>query len=794
MLKIIYTLALLFFGNFYYTQSLSGKITDKENNAISFAEIVLTKNDIKKTAISDEKGNFTLQLPENGDYLLEILQDGNKVYSKTISVNGNISENINIEPKTQNIQEVTVTGNKKLIERKIDRLVFNVENSVAATGGDALDALKITPGLQVQNDQISMIGKSGMAVMVNNRIMRLSGDDLTNFLKTIKSDDIKSIEVITNPPAKYEAEGNSGIVNIVLKKALPNSWNAALRTSYEQATLPTGSGGGSFNYQKNKIGVYASADYTKGSTLSLEQNEVNYPEQLWTTVNKRRDFIKSIRGRVNLDYKVSNKWTAGLQYLGSHGQPDTKEDNKITISKYDTKAIDSIIQTNAFSLRKIDSQSLNLNNVISIDSSGSKKITIDMDYFKYKNSNNRNFDAQNYLSDYSVVDGSYSAANNIGIQNVDNYAASVDVEYPTKSIELNFGGKISYSKLKNDMEFYDTTNGFPIKDNSNSDLFDYKETIGSLYASAHKSFSDKWEAQLGLRLENTDTEGIQIISNNSNKRSYLKSFPTSYVQYKPNDNNSFGLSYGKRINRPSYWQQNPFKWYRSEYYYFEGNPNLEPSISHNFEFTYTYKQNFFTQLYYSLNKNEFNGISYLDSSINMVINRMENFYDTHQLGLIVYYRFNKWKWWDSSNVFNLVYQKVSPYYSYVNHNENTSYFFRTYNSFNVSETFSLELTFYYNSKTVQGSFKQGFASSLDFGGKLQMFHKSLILSASVNDLFKTSQRKLWDNVQNVAQYYHNYYDWRYFRLSLSYRFGNKKLSDKQAKEGSNQDQKTRIGF
>ena len=166
MLKIIYTLAFLFSGVFSYSQSISGKITDKENNAVSFTEIILTKNEIKKTTISDEKGNFTLQLPENGDYLLEILQDGNKIYSKTLTINGDISENINIETKTQDIQGVTITGNKKLIERKIDRLVFNVENSVSATGGDALDALKITPGLQVQNDQIYMVGKSTMSVMI----------------------------------------------------------------------------------------------------------------------------------------------------------------------------------------------------------------------------------------------------------------------------------------------------------------------------------------------------------------------------------------------------------------------------------------------------------------------------------------------------------------------------------------------------------------------------------------------------------------------------------------------------
>jgi hypothetical protein len=151
------------------------------------------------------------------------------------------------------IQEVEIQAKKKLVERKIDRLVFNVENSISAIGGDALDALKITPGLRVHNDKISMIGKSGMSVMVDDKLIQLSGEDLINYLKTISSDNIKSIEVITTPPAKYDAEGNSGIVNIKLKKTKPNQWSASFKSSYIQSTYPKGSVGGNFNYKKNKF-------------------------------------------------------------------------------------------------------------------------------------------------------------------------------------------------------------------------------------------------------------------------------------------------------------------------------------------------------------------------------------------------------------------------------------------------------------------------------------------------------------------------------------------------------------
>jgi outer membrane receptor protein involved in Fe transport len=337
------------------------------------------------------------------------------------------------------------------------------------------------------------------------------------------------------------------------------------------------------------------------------------------------------------------------------------------------------------------------------------------------------------------------------------------------------------------------TNGNPINDPTKSNLFNYNEIIGALYGSVYEQFDDKWDAQLGLRWENTETKGVNVSDNQKNIKNYSNLFPTFFVSYSYNENNTFSLSYGKRINRPNYWQLNPFKWYRSLYYYNEGNANLEPSISNNFEFSYNYKESFFTKLYYSFNKNGFNQIAYLDIPTNQLINRMENFYDTHSLGLVFYYKFNNLKWLESNNVCNLSYQKVQPYYDYVNHNENFEYFFQTNNFFKISDIFSLELTFYYNSQSVNGSYKASSSSSLNIGGRAQLFDKNLTVSFSANDIFKDSQRKLWDNIQGISQYYDNYYDWRYFRLSVSYRFGSKKINANQTRKNSNEDEKQRVG-
>ena len=205
--------------NLFSQIKITGKITNLNNKPIEFAEILLlTKDSIAvKSELTNEKGSFKINIKQ-GDYVLQIRQLGKILCNKELIIKNDLDLGIiKITENKQQLQEVVITSKKKLIERKVDRLIFNVENSISASGGDAIDALKSTPNIRVQNDAISMIGKNNLAVMVDDKIIQLAGEDLINFLKTLPSDNIKSIEVITTPPAKYETEGNSGIVNIKLK-------------------------------------------------------------------------------------------------------------------------------------------------------------------------------------------------------------------------------------------------------------------------------------------------------------------------------------------------------------------------------------------------------------------------------------------------------------------------------------------------------------------------------------------------------------------------------------------------
>ena len=679
------------------------------------------------------------------------------------------------------IQEVEIKAKKKLIERKVDRLVFNVENSISATGGDALDALKVTPGIRVQNDKISMIGKSGMSVMVDDKVIQLSGEDLINYLKSITSDNIKSIEVITTPPAKYDAEGNSGIVNIKLKKAKLNQWSASFKSSYIQSTYPKGSVGGQFNYQKNKFSLYSNLSYTNGSNAPVEINNVYYDTGLWNEESKRRDFQKSLAGRIGINYKITDNWNIGIQYLGNTNKPSINENILTTIYNPDN-TFNSFIKTISDSKNKNNNHSLNFNSDIELDSLG-RKMSVNFDYFGYKNNENRNFNTIDLLS-----------ANNTSEQNIENYSAKIDFEHPFSWIELSYGAKFSFIKTDSDVNYFDTTAGTPVFDATQSNTFQYKENTQSFYASGTKKISDKWETQLGLRLENTQTQGLSLTLNQKNKNNYTKFFPTFYITYTPDEKNSISLNYNKRINRPSYNRLNPFRWYSNPYSYVEGNPFLQPSFSNNLELNYTFDDNWTNSIYFSHTKNGFEQLTIVDNSTNIQKTVAENFFNTSVIGISESYTFNKLKWLSSTLSFDWSYNWAKSLIPITNQNlKGANAYFSISNDFilNKNKTLLFNISYWYNFKGVSDLDKNSAYSQLDTSFKYLTLDKKLQISLNVNDILKTNKPIYTSYTNNTQIDYKNYYDLRMFRITISYAFGNKNI-EVERKELGNEEEKERI--
>jgi outer membrane receptor protein involved in Fe transport len=777
MTKLRVLLVILITSFSTYSQVNINGVVKNSKETIGFANVFLTdsNNKVITGTITNEEGAFSL-LVKNVGSTLNISFIGYEIWTKEISLEEDQNLGIiTLKEDSSKLDEVVITTNKKLIERKVDRLVFNVGQSISASGGSAVDALKVAPRVRVQNDAISIIGKSEVRVLVNDRLIQLTGDDLTVFLKSIRAEDIQSIEVITNPPAKYEVEGNSGLLNIKLKKSKLNSFNTSIRSSYKQATYSTAIVGVGLMYQKNKIAILSDINYSKGSIESTLKNNIFYPEQLWQEKNIGRDFTNSLSYKLGIDYRLSKKISIGLLYIGNTNKPNTKENDKIQFINNRTKLLDSLIVTKSVSDREKTYNSLNTHLTYKIDSIG-KNLSIDLDIFNYRNNNSREFSSNNFMSNNIIIPNSFFSAQNNGNQNISNYSINIDMEHPFKKGSFNYGSKLSFTNTNNDIIFNELTTGMPVFDSALSNLFKYEEKTQTFYSSIQKRLSERLEAKLGVRVENTQTTGDLVTLNQINKNSYTEFFPTAYLSYQPNENNSFSLNYGRRINRPTFSWLNPFRWYSSNYSFSEGNPKLKPSFTNNIEFEFTRKDNWVNILYFSKIKDGFDYVTIVDDESKIQILSAKNYIKSSIIGLYETINLKPFKWVSTNLGLNIYYSYSKSGIPITN---------QSLDGWNSESSFSsdfilqkdkkilLNVAYVFTSDGVSGLDRALSSSQLNMALKLFMLKKDLQVSIVGNDILKTNKQKYIGLSNNFKTSFENYFDARYFQLSLTYNFGGK---------------------
>ena len=795
--KIFFIGAFVFCYNLPAQHMISGKIVNSQNVGMPFVNVVLLNPDnssLNKGATTNDSGFFQILDAKEGDYILTISFLGFKTISKAISImKPEDLGAITIVEELESLDEVTIVGKKKLIQRKIDRLVFNVENSSKASQGDALELLKVTPGVRVQNESISMIGKNTVSVMVDDKIIRLSGEDLSSFLKSIASEDIKSIEVITTPPAKYEASGNSGLVNIQLKKAKLDSWNALIRTGYWQRTNPNGSVGANFNYNKNKFSVASSIFYRDGNYHQEQDDYAYFSDGIWYTKSPFKANIMGMNARVDLNYQISDNWSIGGQYLFNRTEYKVTDNPYTPVFDNNTNEIIRSLQSQGTMNLSPAIHAINFNNIIKLDTIG-KKIAINVDYFSYDNPDKKTYSGTSIINE--PFNEQYYSGINVNSQNVDNISGTIDVDYPTKWAAISFGGKVTRSESANNITMFNSglvnqpITNFPLERND----FNYLETIKALYVSVNKSLGKKWETQLGLRMEATQSESKSNTLNFSQKNDYLKLFPTFYLSFNPNENNTVAFSYSKRISRPQFFDLNPNIYFVNPFQTIEGNPFLQPSFVDNFELSHTYK-NLSTKVYYSNEEDLFAQVPLPDASTNIIQFTNENYINTRRYGFTTSYMFNKLKWWTSNNSLDINYS-ISEFTLEIPQEDLKGLNSRisTNNNFTLNEerTLLFGLNYWYSFPGNDGIFETESTSSLSASFQYLILDKNLRFTLRGNDIFRTQATRQSTTINSVFQEARYYYDSQSLFLSVSYKFGNKNISAKRHRTG-NQDERNRTG-
>lgn len=763
---------------------LKGEIIDDNNNPIELADVLLLglDNKIMEGTITNEEGKFVLEV-KKGTYFLQISFLGYEKKKQKIVVSETINlGSIKLIEKENSLKEVVVNANQKVFVKKTDRLVFNVKNSlIGKANGDITELLNFAPSVIVQGESIQVLGKDGVKILINGRESKLTGNALMAFLRSLKATDIDNIEIISNPPAKYEAEGNVALINIIIKKKEIEFWSSNITGSYRQGFYSLGSYSGVFNYNKKKFSFSTSVSGANGNTRGEEKNKIFYPDNFWNQETYYKYKTKYLTANVSSEYRINSNWLIGGQYAGSFSTPNSSNNGNIKIQGITQPNIVTEIDNIGNEEGKKRFNGVNFHTVINV--TPKRIINVDFDYFDYKRDQN------------SIVNSSFSPSGNTNnitntsSQNVSNFSSKVDVEYPFKNVALNFGGKLSFSETDNDVLISGVVN-FDQQTN-----FNYKEDIQALYASFNSTFGlSEWSFQSGLRMERTETLAKEKTLNNEFKNDYLNFFPSLYINYKPSQHHNFSLNYSKRILRPRFNALNPFRIYTSPFSYSEGNPNLKPVLLSNITLSHLYKGFLSTEIYFSEANNSSGQVAVLDAdNLTQSITRL-NYFDGYDIGFWLNCLYNKKKGWQSLNTFHIYYnESTSKIYPLTPKSINgVAAILKTTNHFTLDKKkksivgFDFSYRFPNTSKELIYNYEQFILNAF----VKYNVNNNLQLSLNANNILREYSFNNESVRNQIKAVYNGYYDTQYIKFSVNYSFGNRKVRRTKRQLG-NKEEKNR---
>lgn len=806
-MRLLFTILLTsFIYNLQAQSSIKGKLQDSNEKAVSFANIILfntSDSSMTKAETTDESGDFHIQGIPAGNYFLKATFVG----LPDLDINNlqlKDGETKNIETLTFGVQsdldEVVVTIERDIVEVKPDKTIFNVEGTINAVGSDAISLLRKAPAVTVDNnDNINVLGRSGVRVYIDGKALPLSGSDLSNYLKNISADQIDRIEIITSPGAKYEAQGNAGIIDIRLKKDDSIGAYGAISSTFTQGVLTRYNTSLSGNYRNKKFNAFGTVGYNKNDNFH-NINFISYQNGVYMDeVNNTKNLRNIGNYRIGTDFFLHNNHTLGFLVGGRNVDGEEISYNEIAISDQQSIAtVDSILIAENSGINDRIQNTYNLNYRFDEKQGGS--LNIDFDYGNYQNKNTRYQPNMYYNAEetkvLSEVINSFDTPNDINI-----YTAKLDYERSIGKGKLGIGSKYSKVVTNNTFKVSNEIDGSTILDKTLSNLFDYDENVYAGYVSYSRPLSKKVKAQGGLRAEKTLATGdltpfLSSLQEEPVKLDYLNLFPSAGITWDIKPMQSLALNYGRRINRPDYNVLNPFRKQRSQLSFEKGNPNLKPEIVNNIELGYTvnYKYNF--KVAYGLTSDKITrliGPDDIDPRAGFI--SWDNLATQEVISANASLPLTVTKWWSSF---------VNLSGSYTNNQadygdgaivdvQNLGYMIYQQNTFNLPKGFKGEISGYYSGPGVWGGvFVYEKNWSLDVGLQKLFLKKKIKARVSANNIFNRFGWRGQSEFNGLVSLGSGRWDARFISLSLSYNFGNKKIKSKKRKTGIESESK-RVG-
>lgn len=808
MVTMLTALGILSFSFAGHAQTTAGKINGTvaaAQKTIESASIGLLKakdSSVVKLAVTDKTGQFEIEKVAEGKYLVVIQSVGYaKYYSEVFAINAAnpvyTLQAVSLKTATKDLQAVTVVSKKPFIEQKVDRTIINVDASPSNTGTTVLEVLEKSPGISVDKDgNISLKGKQGVMILMDGKPTYLSGQDLANMLKNMPSANLDQIEIMTNPPAKFDASGNSGVINIKTKKNKVMGYNGSVTAGYGQGVFPKTNNSLNLNYRDGKFNFFGNASYyyNEGfNELMLVRNfrDINSGNLLSIfdqVANSKRNG-HGTNYKAGFDFFMNKKTTLGIVVNGYDNNNDEFTDNT-TFIKDKSGALTTRTQVNNDVKSAYKNIGVNFNLRHVFDSTG-KELTADMDFINYNSAStqslsNRFFDnSGNKKSNDEILRGNLPSDINI-------YSAKIDYSQPMKGkVKFEAGLKSSYVETDNDAQYtnWNSLQNQYVSDANRSNHFLYKENINAAYVNFTKQFSKKWSGQLGLRAENTNVNGHQLTTGQKFDRDYTQAFPTVYIGYTPTEKNQFAVSYGRRIDRPNYQDLNPFFYFLDKYTYQQGNPYLNPQFSHNFEINHTYKSMLTTSVNYSTTKDIIQDVLEQIDSTNTSFVKKSNIAKRQNLGFSVSLGTPVTKWWRTNIYLNVFHNKFNGIVNGGNIEvSGATLMSNISNQFTFKKGWGAELSGFYRSGSVEGVLVANPLGALNIAFSKQVLKNKGSLKLSVRDVLYTQQFSGYSKYQNVDVTIKTARDSRVANLSFTYRFSKGKTAAQRKRGGAGEEQ------
>lgn len=775
--------------------TIKGQVLDSQKKPIPYSAVALINPEnqqIEKGTICNENGEYRIDQVAEGEYNLSVRMMGYETSkSELLKLNSKtrtVEKIIVLKELTQAIDEVVVAAKKEFVEQSIDKTVINPNASITNATENVYEILKKVPGVTIdQDDNISLKGKAGIVVMIDEKPTNLSSKELASILKGMMGKDVKNIEIIENPSARFDAEGNSGIINIKTNHNRAPGFNGNVfgglnfvRTMGENAGINLNLNQGKFNL----YGDYSFNDWSGRYIMEVKRRfmneEMNGASQI--TKNNNTSNGNAHNYKAGADYFLAKNQVISVMIKRNTGFYNN-DDNGTTTFRNKIAQTDSSLVNAAKRENTWRRSTYNVNYKWDIDSLGTY-LTADADYAHLI------FDSENdQQSKYFNSNGNelYKTTNLLSKQNstIDILSSRIDFTHPINSVySYEAGLKTSFVKTNNNANMV----GYFSQD----DNFIYHENIQALYVSGKAKF-EKTTIQLGLRMENTQSKGNSVSTQQINKNNYLRLFPSVFVQQKLTPDQNLGIRYSYRIGRPNYHSLNPFIWMIDPFTYNQGNPLLSPQFTHSAALNHNYKSMFMTSVGFNYTSDLFTDVIIQNDETKAIYQTSQNFGNAIDFNVSETVQLEVQKWWRLNATATGIYKEVNSNLASGKQFKQWSYMVHANNNITLPYKIGLELSGSYRSKQLHGNFTMKPRYNIDLGVQRKIMKDKGVLKASLSDIFDTSSGGAFTKYENVDMDVKNKFETRRFSFSFSYRFGKNDFKTRSNRATSSSEEENRSG-